>query len=140
MSAAGLATVGAHSTTLGPVLVGPDGRTLYHLTSERHGVINCTGKCLHFWPPLLAAPGRAPTLAPGVHGRVGLVTRPGGGRQVTVNGMPLYYFAGDQRPGSANGQGLKDGTFGTWFVVRGSAITSQTAPATGGSGSHGYGY
>jgi hypothetical protein len=57
-----------------------------------------------------------------------------------VNGMPLYYFAGDKQPGSVNGQGLKDGTFGTWFVLPASASPAGTAPATGGSGSHGYGY
>lgn len=134
------ATVGTHSSKLGLVLAGQQGRTLYYLTSERHGAINCTGKCLQFWPPLLAAPGHAPTLAPGVAGTAGVITRPGGARQVTVNGMPLYYFAGDKQPGSANGQGLKDGTFGTWFVLRGSASPASTTPVTGGSGSHGYGY
>lgn len=141
MNAAGPATVGTHSTKLGPVLAGRQGRTLYYyLTSERHGAINCTGKCLHFWPPLLAAPGHPPTLVPGVPGMPGVITRPGVGRQVTVNGTPVYYFAGDQQPGSANGQGLKDGTFGTWFVLRGSPGTGNTAPVTGGSGRTGYGY
>lgn len=139
-ASAASATVGTHSSRLGPVLAGRQGRTLYYLTSERHGAINCTGMCLQSWPPLLAAAGHAPTLAPGVPGTPGVITRPGGVRQVTVNGMPLYYFAGDKQPGSVNGQGLKDGTFGNWLVLPASASPAGTAPATGGSGSHGYGY
>lgn len=134
------ATVGTHSSRLGPVLAGQQGRTLYYLTSERHGAINCTGTCLRFWPPLLAAPGHAPTLAAGLHGTPGVITRPDGARQVTVNGTPLYYFAGDKQPGSVNGEGVKDGSFGTWFVLPGSASPTGTTPATGVPGSHGYGY
>ena len=36
-----------------------------------------------------------------------------GARQWTVNGKPLYYFAGDAKPGDRNG----DGKGGVWHVV-----------------------
>ena len=46
-----------------------------------------------------------------------LGTIPGdGGAQVTYHGHPLYYYAGDRRPGDTTGQGLDQ--FGArWFVV-----------------------
>jgi len=57
----------------------------------------------------------APLLAgPGVTGALGVFTRPDGTRQVTVNGWPLYYFAGDLKPGDANGDGVNN----NWYVIR----------------------
>jgi hypothetical protein len=32
---------------------------------------------------------------------------------VTINGHPVYYFAGDAKPGDIDGQGVN----GTWFAV-----------------------
>jgi predicted lipoprotein with Yx(FWY)xxD motif len=44
--------------------------------------------------------------------KLGTVTRPEGGVQVTYRGRPLYSFSGDTGPGQANGQGIAD--VGTW--------------------------
>ena len=46
-------------------------------------------------------------------GWLGTTTRPDGNSQVTYNGVPLYYFANDEKPGDTNGQTVGD----VWFVV-----------------------
>jgi len=46
------------------------------------------------------------TAGPGVPGRLAAITRPDGRAQVTYNGMPLYTFANDHKPGDTNGQGI----------------------------------
>ena len=48
--------------------------------------------------------------------QLGTTTRADGQQQVTFRGHPLYYFAGDSRPGSTEGQGLNDNG-GLWYVV-----------------------
>ena len=73
---------------------------------------------------------------------LGTTTRPGGGRQVTYDGHPLYTYSGDPSAGATNGQGVS--TFGAlWWVVApdGSVVkTAAAQPATSTSGSGGYGY
>jgi predicted lipoprotein with Yx(FWY)xxD motif len=44
-------------TSLGKVLVGAKGLTLYHRTTDNTGTVSCTGGCLTFWPPLLLPAG-----------------------------------------------------------------------------------
>jgi hypothetical protein len=64
--------------------------------------------------------------------------------QVTVNGMPLYTFAGDTSPGEDKGQGVKD--VGIWNAVSssGQPVTSAAVPAgttsSSSAGGGGYGY
>jgi predicted lipoprotein with Yx(FWY)xxD motif len=43
-----------------------------------------------------------------VRGTFGVVTRPGGARQLTWTGKPLYPFARDKTAGQATGERLKD--------------------------------
>jgi predicted lipoprotein with Yx(FWY)xxD motif len=45
---------------------------------------------------------------------IGTVKRTDGTTQVTYNGMPLYYFSGDQAAGQLTGQN----TNSVWFVLR----------------------
>jgi predicted lipoprotein with Yx(FWY)xxD motif len=102
-------TVKASSqATLGSILVSGNGRTLYHLASERRGSIACTGACARSWPPLLVAGGVKPTAGPGaLAAKLGTIKRPDGSFQVTYAGMALYRFAADTRAGSARGIEVK---------------------------------
>ena len=96
------------------VLTDEQGRTLYYFTPDKGGRVTCTGGCAHAWPPLvLPSTTAAPQLPVGVSGHVGSVANPGGGTQITLNGWPLYRYAGDASPGEANGEGIGD----NWFVA-----------------------
>src|SRR5579864_3729176 len=106
----------ASNATFGSILVDSQGMTLYTLSSEAGGSIQCTGSCVAAWPPLTISSG-SPTAGSGVTGTLGTVTRAEGGTQVTFNGFPLYRFSGDSKAGDTTGEGLQLGS-GTWHVVR----------------------
>jgi hypothetical protein len=57
---------------------------------------------------------------------LGTITRSDGTKQVTYDGHPLYYFAGDSGPGQTSGQG-SDGFGAKWWLVApsGTQITSS---------------
>lgn len=102
----------AENATLGKtVLTTTKGRTLYSLSVERHGKFICTASCLSTWHPLLVPRGVRPTGPV----KLGTITRPEGGTQVTYKGKPLYRFGGDGKAGQANGEGIKD--VGTWHAA-----------------------
>jgi len=109
--------------SLGTVLVDANGMTLYHLTGETTSKFVCTGGCTTEWPPLQATAG-TPTGGSGATGTLDTAMRPDGGQQVTYDGMPLYTFSGDTKPGQANGQGFE----GKWF-----ALTAAGKNAGGGA-------
>lgn len=117
----GTATAGG----LGPFLTGAGGRTLYILTKDSPGTSTCTGGCAGAWPPFTVSGGTAPGAGPGVTGTVATLTRSDGGTQVTYDGMPLYYYSGDNGAGQTNGHGVQ----GVWFVAlaAGNASTSGSA-------------
>ncbi len=98
-------------TSLGSVLVGPTGMTLYMFVPDTSTSSACTGSCASTWPPLTGA---LPTLGAGlVTSDFATVTRSDGGTQVTFHGHPLYYFSGDKAAGDTNGQGLSS----KWYVL-----------------------
>jgi len=81
----------------------------------------CTGGCVADWP-IVPAPTHL-RAGRGISAKLGVLVRPGGVRQLTLAGNPLYYFAGDQRPGDIRGQGIG----GVWFLLdpSGDAVTSS---------------
>jgi predicted lipoprotein with Yx(FWY)xxD motif len=93
--------------SLGTVLVaGSNAMTVYNFTMDvkDSGTSNCTGDCIANWPALTVEAGVTPTGGPGVTGTLGTITRADDGTiQVTYNGLPLYFFVGDQAPGDSNG-------------------------------------
>ncbi len=84
------------------VLTNAKGFTLYWFAPDTATRSNCTGSCAVYWPPV-----KGPvTAGPGVTGRVGTITRPGGSAQATYDGHPLYTYVGDTAPGQAHGNAL----------------------------------
>lgn len=111
-NAQSLSSVDIHAdATLGPILSDSAGRTLYVFTKDWPGISTCYDQCATAWPPLLT---RSEPVAPaGLDGLLGATERNDGSRQVTYNGMPLYYWAKDTKPGDTTGQKVG----GVWFVV-----------------------
>jgi predicted lipoprotein with Yx(FWY)xxD motif len=90
----------------GPILTGTNGLTLYSHTGDSATVSTCTAGCATAWPPLTVTGGGQPTAASGVTGTLGTLTRDDGSIQVTYNGMPLYFWMKDTKPGDATGDGV----------------------------------
>jgi predicted lipoprotein with Yx(FWY)xxD motif len=112
-------------TSVGDALAGAGGMTLYILTADTGGTSTCTGDCAATWPPLLGD-GSEAAAGDGVTGEFGTTTRDDGSKQITHNGQPLYYHAGDQAAGDASGQGVG----GVWFIAPvGEASASQPGSA-----------
>jgi predicted lipoprotein with Yx(FWY)xxD motif len=108
------AVLKTETTRAGRVLASSRGLTLYYYSEDKphSGKSACTATCATAWPPL-AGPVKAP---PGVRlpGKLGIITRPGGVKQVTLNGYPLYLYAGDKAPGQDGGNGIG----GSWHVIK----------------------
>jgi predicted lipoprotein with Yx(FWY)xxD motif len=103
-------TVAVASGTLGDILVDGDGRTLYAFTKDQGGQSACSGQCADNWPALTG------TATAGTGAQASLLSasmQANGDNQVTYGGKPLYYFAGDAKPGDVNGQGVGE----VWFVL-----------------------
>jgi predicted lipoprotein with Yx(FWY)xxD motif len=100
------------TTSLGSVLVGPTGNTLYMFTPDTSTTSACSGGCAANWPALT---GTMPSLGTGLNASdFGTITRADGTTQVSFHGHPLYYFAGDQAAGDTKGQNLGPGK---WYVL-----------------------
>jgi predicted lipoprotein with Yx(FWY)xxD motif len=100
-------------TAVGTVLVNSSSMTIYDFAKDTKGHSACTGKCAKRWPIVLA-PAKLPKALPGVSGKLGVLVRANGKRQLTVDSRPVYTFSGDTAPGDAKGQGLRQGL---WTVV-----------------------
>jgi predicted lipoprotein with Yx(FWY)xxD motif len=95
------------------VLANARGLTLYWFAPDRPDASTCTGSCAAYWPPVTGSP----QAGQGIPGRFGTISRPGGGRQMTYDGHPLYTYIGDDGPGQANGNDL-DLNGGLWYEMR----------------------
>ena len=118
-------------------LVAANGLALYVNDQEKSGMVLCNGACASIWVPLTAAD--APK-AGSVTGKLGVVGRPDGTSQETLDGKPLYTFYAD-KPGKVTGDGFKDAFGGqqfTWHVVHANGSTSTSGGTSTDSGSYGY--
>ena len=114
-AAAGAPTVKLASTKFGKILVDSHGRTLYDFVADKTMSSTCYGACASLWPPLTVT--GTPKGGPQVRASLlGTTKRTDGTTEVTYNGHPLYYYAGDSRPGQTTGQNINQ--FGAlWYVL-----------------------
>jgi predicted lipoprotein with Yx(FWY)xxD motif len=113
----------------GRVLVDSSGQALYASDQEADGRIMCTGACLSFWKPLTIKGGMPHGSVPG---KLGVITRPDGGKQVTFDGKPVYSFT-QEGPGEVTGNGFMDAFDGqqfTWNVVAVSGSGGSSSAAS----------
>jgi len=115
---------------LGNILADPRGMALYTSDKDQKGVSNCSDACALTWPPLIAfGPSYGPRELSGVFD---VMTRADTKKQITWNGMPLYTYSGDTKPGETKGNGVAGGA---WHFVpaagsgAGPAIISASAAA-----------
>ena len=109
-AAAGDATVLVADSDLGEILTDAEGMVIYFFANDTEGTSNCEGDCLANWPPVPVD--GEPTAGDGVDAELGTIDGNDGSTQLTVNGFPAYYFAGDQAAGDTNGQGVGE----VWWV------------------------
>jgi predicted lipoprotein with Yx(FWY)xxD motif len=112
-SSASGAALGTASSSLGDIVVDGKGMTVYMYDNDTQGsgVSTCEGQCATNWPAVTTD--SATPSVEGVTGEVGTITGVNGATQVTLNGWPLYYYAGDSAAGDTNGQGVG----GIWWVL-----------------------
>jgi predicted lipoprotein with Yx(FWY)xxD motif len=127
MTSASPTVKAAQDAKLGTILTDSQGMTLYIFKKDKPGESRCEGTCAKNWPPLTVAEGMKPVAGPQVSGKLGEIERPDHSYQVTYDGMPLYRYVGDTKPGDTNGQGI----IGAWFAASASGSkTSMNTPAT----------
>lgn len=126
-------TTGADLATadsdLGQIVVDGTGMTAYYFTSDTPGSGNstCADECLAAWPAI--SPAGTEPVVDGVTAEVAVITGTDGEPQLTLDGRPVYTYAGDEAAGDTNGQGLN----GAWYVVApdGTEITAAPGADTG---------
>jgi predicted lipoprotein with Yx(FWY)xxD motif len=114
-SSSSTTVIKTRTSSHGKYLVDGQGRALYMFEADKHNMSNCPSNCLAIWPGFSAK--GMPSVSGGVNAaKLGTAKAADGTTLVTYNGWPLYYYAGDQKPGDTAGQGLND--FGAkWYVV-----------------------
>jgi predicted lipoprotein with Yx(FWY)xxD motif len=111
-AATGPTAVNTATTSLGVVLVGGNGMTLYMYDPDSNATPTCYAACATAWPPLVTT---GPPTAAGQANSALLKTaaRTDGTTQVVYGNWPLYYWAKDGKPGDVTGQGVD----GKWWVI-----------------------
>jgi predicted lipoprotein with Yx(FWY)xxD motif len=126
---------------VGEVLVDAEGAALYAADQEVGGMVLCTDGCATIWDPLTVGAGETPSADDGINGQLGVVARPDGGRQVTLDGRLLYRFIEDPNPGIVTGNGFEDtfdGQLFTWHVATPTGVSTSSANSS--SSSDGYNF
>ena len=109
-TAAAAGTVKLSDSKFGKILTDDKGAVLYSFTKDEKSKSNCTATCATTWP--VYAPATI-TAGAGIDSTKLASFDNGGKKQLTIDGVPLYYFSGDTKAGDTNGQGVG----GFWYVV-----------------------
>jgi predicted lipoprotein with Yx(FWY)xxD motif len=112
-ASAGRTKVRVVRSPFGRVVADRRGEALYLF--DRDGKrSSCRGECARVWPPALAS-GRPKAVGGARADLLGTVARPGGRRQLTYAGHPLYYYVHDS-PGNILCHDVVE-FGGRWLVV-----------------------
>jgi len=134
-AAASSLIISTASSSAGPVLINGSGRAVYVWAKDAKDMSACTGACASAWPPVQPT-GTVTAALSAASSDLGTITRSDGTKQVTYDGHPLYYFAGDSGSGQANGQG-SDAFGAKWWLVTpaGADVTASVTSFTPSGGS-----
>lgn len=129
-SGSGATVITTASSSAGTFLTDGSGRAVYRWVKDTGDASSCSGACAGAWPPVTAA-GTVTASGSASASGLGAITRPDGTRQVTYDGHPLYYYAGDSGSGMASGQG-SDSFGAKWWLVSpsGSDVTASVSSFT----------
>ena len=98
----------------GNYLVDKQCMTLYTNSKDSFKVSACYDACTKTWPPFITTSEldlKTLTVDPDL--RINMFQRTDQSLQLATGRQPLYYYAGDKKPGDTNGNGLD----GIWSIV-----------------------
>ena len=104
-------------TEIGKVLVDSSGFTLYRFSKDPRNSDTCVkiSGCTNLWPPVMSS-GR-PVAGPGVRAALlSTIKLPGGGRQVTYAGHPLYRYSAATEKAETGYVGAQQ-FGGSWYAL-----------------------
>lgn len=125
---AGAAELKTASSSVGERVVAANGKSVYVFAKDvkDSGKSACTGGCATNWPAVTTTSAK-PTVD-GVTGTIGTIPTADGKMQITINGMPIYFYSKDEDSSDTYGQGVG----GVWFMVSpsGSMLTPSSTPSS----------
>jgi predicted lipoprotein with Yx(FWY)xxD motif len=133
-SGSGATVITTATSSAGTFLIDGSGRAVYLWVKDTGDASTCSGACAGAWPPVTAT-GTVTAAGSASASDLGTITRSDGTKQVTYDGHPLYYYAGDSGGGMASGQG-SDSFGAKWWLVSpsGSDVTASVSSFTASSG------
>jgi predicted lipoprotein with Yx(FWY)xxD motif len=130
-AAGAAATLDLGNSSIGKILTGANGRTLYLFEKDKGPVSTCKGSCASVWMPFTTA-GKAKAAAGVDSAKLTTGKRGDGTTQVVYAGHPLYYFTSDTKAGDIKGQNLNE--FGAdWYAVSSSGQKVEKSSSKSGS-------
>jgi predicted lipoprotein with Yx(FWY)xxD motif len=107
----------ASAAGVGRYLTDARGRAIYMFERDTKNTSTCTTAdgCAIAWPPVPATP-LTSTDSSVRAAMLGTINRSDNRKQTAYNGMPVYYYEDDKKPGDIEGQGKQE-FGGLWYLV-----------------------